>query len=99
MELLIKARLRAIVILAVSLACAHAAANAPQVLLYEHINDVPHNHPNSIPLKMMNVLNGGKHASNSSDFQEDMIIPRKNGYLCEEYKLVRDIRTFKTRNY
>lgn len=71
-----KARLGANAILAVSLACAHAAANARQVLLYEHINDIAHNPPKSIPLPMMNVLNGGKHASNSSDFQEYMIIPR-----------------------
>jgi enolase len=71
-----KARLGANAILAVSLGCAHAAANARQVLLYEHINDIAHNPPKSIPLPMMNVLNGGKHASNSSDFQEYMIIPR-----------------------
>jgi enolase len=72
-----KSRLGANAILAVSLACAHAAANARQVLLYVHINDIAHNPPRTIPLPMMNVLNGGKHATNSADFQEYMIIPRR----------------------
>jgi enolase len=71
-----KSRLGANSILAVSLACAHAAAKARQILLYEHINDIAHNPPKSIPLPMMNVLNGGKHATHSADFQEYMIIPR-----------------------
>ncbi len=72
-----KSRLGANAILAVSLACAHAAANARGVQLYVHINDIAHNPSMSLPLPMMNVLNGGKHASNSSDFQEYMIIPRQ----------------------
>ncbi len=71
-----KSRLGANAILAVSLACAHAAAKARQVLLYEHINDIAGKPQESLPLPMMNVLNGGKHASNSADFQEYMIIPR-----------------------
>ena len=71
-----KSRLGANSILAVSLACAHAAAKARQILLYEHINDIALNPPKSIPLPMMNVLNGGKHATHSADFQEYMIIPR-----------------------
>lgn len=70
-----KSRLGANAILAVSLACAHAAANARQILLYKHINDIAHNPEMSLPMPMMNVLNGGKHASKSSDFQEFMIIP------------------------
>jgi enolase len=72
-----KSRLGANAILAVSLACAHAAANARHVLLYVHINDIAHNPPKSLPRPMMNVLNGGKHAPGSSDFQEFMIIPKK----------------------
>ncbi len=71
-----KSRLGANAILAVSLAIAHAAAKRRGILLYAHINDLAHNPPISLPLPMMNVLNGGKHASNSSDFQEYMIIPR-----------------------
>jgi enolase len=72
-----KSRLGANAILAVSLACAHAAADARQVMLYVHINDIAHNPPMSLPRPMMNVLNGGKHASNSADFQEYMIIPKQ----------------------
>ncbi len=71
-----KSRLGANAILAVSLACAHAAANFRQVLLYKHINDIAQNPVMSLPMPMMNVLNGGRHASNSSDFQEFMIIPQ-----------------------
>ena len=70
-----KSRLGANAILAVSLACAHAAANARHILLYAHINDIAHNPPKSLPMPQTDFLNGGKHASNSSDFQEFMVIP------------------------
>jgi len=70
-----KSRLGANAILAVSLACAHAAANAKQTPLFKHINEIAGTPPMSLPLPMMNVLNGGKHATDSSDFQEYMIIP------------------------
>lgn len=61
--------------LAVSLACAHAAAKARNILLYRHINDIAGNPQMSLPLPMMNILNGGKHAAGSTDIQETMIIP------------------------
>jgi enolase len=70
-----KSRLGANATLAVSLAVAHAASKARGILLYSHINDIAGNPLKSIPMPMMNVLNGGKHASQSSDFQEFMIIP------------------------
>jgi enolase len=70
-----KSRLGANAMLAVSLATAHAAAKERGILLYSHINDIAHNPVMNIPMPMMNVLNGGKHASHSSDFQEFMIIP------------------------
>lgn len=70
-----KARLGANSILAVSLACAHAAAKARNILLYSHISDIAHNPNKSLPMPMMNILNGGKHAANSTDVQESMIIP------------------------
>jgi enolase len=70
-----KSRLGANAILAVSLAAAHAAAKERGILLYAHINDIAHNPVMNLPMPMMNVLNGGKHASHSSDFQEFMIIP------------------------
>jgi len=76
-----KSRLGANAILAVSLACAQAAAKTKNVLLYQHINDLAGNPKKSIPHPMLNVLNGGRHASNSSDFQEFMIIPNN----CESY--------------
>ncbi len=70
-----KSNLGANAILAVSLAVAHAAARYRDILLYAHINDIAGNPAKSLPLPMMNFLNGGKHAANSSDFQEFMVIP------------------------
>lgn len=72
-----KSRLGANAILAVSMAVAHAAAAEKKVPLYKHINDLAGSSSMNIPVPMMNVLNGGQHASNSSDFQEFMIIPSK----------------------
>lgn len=70
-----KSNLGANAILAVSLANAHAAAKERGLLLYAHINDIAGNPEMSLPIPMMNVLNGGKHATQSSDFQEFMIVP------------------------
>ncbi len=70
-----KQRLGANAILAVSLACAHAAAKARNVLLYAHISDIAGNPHKSLPMPMMNILNGGKHAAHSTDVQESMVIP------------------------
>lgn len=70
-----KERLGANAILAVSLATAHAAAKARGVLLYEHIADIAQPMKKTLPMPMMNVLNGGKHADGSTDIQESMIIP------------------------
>jgi len=70
-----KARLGANAILAVSLAVAHAAADERKLLLYRHINDIAGAPKMTLPRPMMNVLNGGQHATNSADFQEFMIIP------------------------
>jgi enolase len=70
-----KSRLGANAMLAVSLAAAHAAAKSRGVILYQHINDIAGKPPMSLPMPMMNVLNGGKHATGSSDFQEFMIVP------------------------
>lgn len=76
-----KSRLGANATLAVSLACAHAAAKSRGVLLYNHINDIAGNPAKSLPMPMINLLNGGKHANRSSDFQEFMVIP----YRSESY--------------
>ena len=70
-----KSRLGANAILAVSLAAAHAAAATRGIPLFQHINDIAQRPDMSIPMPMCNVLNGGAHAANASDFQEYMIVP------------------------
>lgn len=67
-----KSRLGANAILGVSLACAKAAAEATGMSLYNYIGGV---NAKTLPLPMMNVLNGGAHASNNVDIQEFMIMP------------------------
>ncbi len=62
-----KSRLGANAILGVSLAVAHAAANLAHIPLYHHLGG---SSTYTLPLPMMNILNGGKHAANSTDFQE-----------------------------
>jgi enolase len=71
-----KAKFGANAILAVSLAAAKAAAAAKHVPLYAHIADL-NGTPGvySMPLPMMNIINGGEHADNSVDIQEFMIQP------------------------
>jgi enolase len=67
-----KGRLGANAILGVSLAVARAASVALDIPLYEHIGGL---NAKVLPVPMMNVLNGGKHADNKLDIQEFMIIP------------------------
>jgi len=67
-----KAELGANAILGVSLACAHAAASAHEVPLYRWIGGVG---ARILPVPMFNILNGGKHAQDSTDFQEFMVMP------------------------
>ncbi len=67
-----KAKLGANAILGVSLACAHASAAARGLPLYRYLNPDAH----LLPVPMMNVLNGGKHADSSVDMQEFMIVPQ-----------------------
>ncbi len=67
-----KGRLGANAILGVSLAIAKAAAEALGIPLYQHIGGVG---ARVLPVPMMNVLNGGKHADNNVDIQEFMIVP------------------------
>ncbi|MBU2869598.1 phosphopyruvate hydratase [Colwellia sp. E2M01] len=71
-----KAKFGANAILAVSLAAAKAAAASKKVALYEHIADLNGTSGvYSMPLPMMNIINGGEHADNSVDIQEFMIQP------------------------
>ena len=67
-----KSKLGANAILGVSLAVAHAAANLLRVSLYNYLGGVA---AHVIPVPMMNILNGGRHAEGSTDFQEFMIMP------------------------
>jgi len=67
-----KARLGANAILGASLAVAKAAANAHEQPLYRYIGGVV---ARTLPIPMMNILNGGKHADNSTDMQEYMVLP------------------------
>ena len=67
-----KSRLGANAILGVSLACAKAAAAALEISLYRYIGGAD---AKMMPVPMMNILNGGAHASNNVDIQEFMIMP------------------------
>ena len=67
-----KSRLGANAILGVSLAVAHAAANLANTPLYRYLGGEGEY---TLPVPMMNILNGGKHAANSTDFQEFMVVP------------------------
>ncbi|MFN0171512.1 MAG: phosphopyruvate hydratase [Bryobacteraceae bacterium] len=67
-----KGRLGANAILAVSMACARAAANAQHTPLYRYLGGAG---ASLLPVPMMNILNGGAHADNSVDMQEFMIAP------------------------
>ncbi len=67
-----KSNLGANAILGVSMACAHAAAAELEVPLYRYLGGV---HAVTLPVPMMNILNGGDHADNNVDIQEFMIMP------------------------
>ena len=67
-----KSRLGANAILAVSIACARAAAAAQDLPLYRFLGGI---NGNRMPVPMMNILNGGAHAANTVDVQEFMIMP------------------------
>jgi len=67
-----KAKLGANAILGVSLAVAKAVANVQQQPLYRYLGGVS---ARTLPVPMMNILNGGKHADNSTDMQEYMVLP------------------------
>lgn len=72
-----KSRLGANAILGVSLAFARAAAAAEGVELYEYLGGLAGNKNFALPVPMMNIINGGKHADSGLDVQEFMIIPVK----------------------
>ena len=83
-----KTRLGANAILAVSLAVARAAANALKMPLYSYLGGVG---ASVLPRPMMNILNGGAHATNNIDIQEFMIIPRSAKTFAEGLRICAEI--------
>ncbi len=79
-----KSNLGANAILAVSLAAAKAAANELGMPLYRYVGGV---NARTLPVPMMNILNGGAHADNKIDFQEFMIMPLGAGSFSEALRM------------
>ena len=75
-----KSKLGANAILAVSIACARAAAASLEIPLYRFLGGI---NANRLPVPMMNILNGGAHAANTVDVQEFMIMPAGAGSFTE----------------
>ncbi len=83
-----KSGLGANAILAVSLANAKANAKARKLPFYKYVAELAGTTDQmSIPMPMMNVMNGGAHASWSTDFQEYMIIPRSAGNIADAVRM------------
>ncbi len=80
-----KARFGANAILGVSLAVAHAAAKANQLPLYAWLVQAAQSY--TLPIPMMNILNGGSHADNNVDIQEFMIFPVGAGSFAEALQM------------
>jgi enolase len=79
-----KGNLGANAMLSVSLACAHAAAYESNQPLYRYLGGV---NANTLPIPMMNILNGGSHADNQIDFQEFMVMPVKADSFSEALRM------------
>ena len=79
-----KSRLGANAILGVSLAVAHAAARTVGLPLYRYIGGA---NARVLPVPMMNILNGGRHADNNVDFQEFMIMPVESDSFAEALRM------------
>lgn len=82
-----KSALGANAILAVSLATAKAVAKARKIPFYQYIAELGGNKNMSIPMPMMNVMNGGAHADWSTDCQEYMIIPKSAGNIADAVRM------------
>ena len=87
-----KSRLGANAILAVSLATAKAVAAAKKMHFYEYIAEIAGTTSKmSLPMPMMNVMNGGAHADWSTDFQEYMIIPKSAKTISDAVRMGAEI--------
>lgn len=100
-----KSNLGANAILAVSLAVAKASASSLGIPLYRHIRSFAKNPKQiSLPVPMCNIINGGKHASGSTDIQEFMIIPKNMTSFGEGIRTVTEVfhslaKVLKENNY
>lgn len=83
-----KSSLGANAMLAVSMAVARAAAQALGLPLYRYFGGIS---PRLLPVPMMNILNGGKHAANTVDFQEFMIMPVQAENFAEGLRICAEI--------
>lgn len=83
-----KRNLGANAILGVSMAAAHAAAEAMKVPLYRYLGGV---RARQMPVPMMNIINGGLHADNSLDIQEFMIVPAETGGFREQLRICAEV--------
>jgi len=83
-----KARLGANAILATSLAVARAGATFRRIPLYRYLGGA---RANQLPVPMLNILNGGKHASGSVDFQEFMIVPLGAGNFHQAMQMSSEV--------
>ena len=86
-----KANFGANAILAVSLANAKAAALSAKKPLYRHISDLAGGTALSLPVPMMNILNGGEHADNNVDIQEFMIQPVSASHFADALRMGTEI--------
>lgn len=83
-----KRNLGANAILGVSMAAAHAAAEAMKVPLYRYLGGV---RARQMPVPMMNIINGGLQADNSLDIQEFMIVPAETGGFREQLRICAEV--------
>ncbi len=83
-----KSKLGANAMLGVSLACAHAAANLLGVPLYRYLGGT---NARTLPVPMLNILNGGKHAENSTDLQEFMVVPAGADSFAEALRISAEV--------
>jgi enolase len=96
-----KSKLGANAMLAVSMAAAKAAAMESGLPLYRYIGGV---NSNTLPIPLMNILNGGAHADNSIDFQEFMIMPVKANTFSDALRMGTEVfhhlkNVLKSKNY
>jgi enolase len=86
-----KGRLGANAILGISLAVARAAAQSHGLPLYRYLAQLLGREPGPLPLPQLNILNGGRHAANSTDVQEFMILPHAAPTFAEALRWAAEV--------